>query len=807
MPLRLLARYSCRLARFTALALALAPALAPVRAQTGSTPPAPGGAAEPTPAPPLDLAWPDGKPRVHCEQALDAKGETVRHGACQEWHKNGELAAEGRYELGQRSGEWRFLHDTGKLAAKGIYVAGDKNQIWDVYWPDGAKRAHGKYRGDLREGHWSVWGPEGALDAEESGSYSIVKGDFTPNQPMFRGEQKNGLPHGRWKIWWKNGRLQLDARYRAGQASGLWRYFHVDGTYDPGFLSGYWEHGERVGDAQAEPPERLPIEYAAEPSSAPIEPALVALARLGSPGLDAAGEKALTARIHAAVALPDADWSAQRDELARSGLDAYPMIWNALLDTLREAREASAGPEVLLRSRRIHELLVQTCGLERDDLFGARLDGLEAARLQTLRWHSLWKLVSEKARARFWKLERPAWIEAGTPAARALVLGGLLSESLGRGEGAMGAAWTSGAARLELDGSGALPAGSENGAAALRAAMDWILRHQNSAGGWDSDVFSQRCSGGSCDGPGAQVYRVGESGLCALVLLGAGNTTGRGAHAPALKLAVEYLIGQQDPKTGAIGTAGDAVPYAHAIATQALCEASAFSLDPALRKHAEQAVRFLLDARTKDKGWNDKLPSDGTNSSVTAWAVQALVAARGAGLEVPDAAFSGPRDAIVELSDPVLGRTGFNKRGGLSARMTDVNGKFAPSIAEPMTGAGLFVRAAAGDKLGDALGGKQAALIVGKLPFWDPNPTAKKNCDVYGWYWGSQGLFAQAGEPWKRWWPALVEQAARAQANDGCKKGSIDPLDPWGLVAGRVYTTAMVALALETPVRGIQSAK
>ena len=69
----------------------------------------------------------------------------------------------------------------------------------------------------------------------------------------------------------------------------------------------------------------------------------------------------------------------------------------------------------------------------------------------------------------------------------------------------------------------------------------------------------------------------------------------------------------------------------------------------------------------------------------------------------------------------------------------------------------------------------------------------------YYWYLGSNAMFQMGGEEWKTWSKFLKETLLKSQKGPRDPgAGSWDPVDEWGLAGGRVYATAMAALALET---------
>ena len=55
------------------------------------------------------------------------------------------------------------------------------------------------------------------------------------------------------------------------------------------------------------------------------------------------------------------------------------------------------------------------------------------------------------------------------------------------------------------------------------SALEWLKRHQDADGRWNSAWFTSRCSGAVCTGPGEAVAHVRTSGLARFAFLGAGE--------------------------------------------------------------------------------------------------------------------------------------------------------------------------------------------------------------------------------------------------------------------------------------------
>ena len=68
---------------------------------------------------------------------------------------------------------------------------------------------------------------------------------------------------------------------------------------------------------------------------------------------------------------------------------------------------------------------------------------------------------------------------------------------------------------------------------------------------------------------------------------------------------------------------------------------------------------------------------------------------------------------------------------------------------------------------------------------------------MFYWYWGSYALFQYGGKKWLTWNEAMKNALLSTQRQGGCADGSWDPVGKWGMVGGRVYSTAINTLTLE----------
>lgn len=82
------------------------------------------------------------------------------------------------------------------------------------------------------------------------------------------------------------------------------------------------------------------------------------------------------------------------------------------------------------------------------------------------------------------------------------------------------------------------------------------------------------------------------------------------------------------------------------------------------------------------------------------------------------------------------------------------------------------------------------------------NLPIRTESNAYYWFFGTQLIAKQGGEPWKAWRAALMKALLASQEFRGCAQGSWDPAsDRWGNSGGRIYTTALGAICLEEALR------
>jgi hypothetical protein len=344
----------------------------------------------------------------------------------------------------------------------------------------------------------------------------------------------------------------------------------------------------------------------------------------------------------------------------------------------------------------------------------------------------------------------------------------------------------------------------------VRADLLWLARHQNPDGSWGAVSFQKQCvAGDSCSGTGEADYDTGLTALSLMAFLGSGYSQlskdeypdpvvpGRMLHfGQVVKSGLKWLLAHQD-REGCLGDRGMKYMYNHAIAALCLSEAYGMTASQPLREPAQRAIDFLVLAQNPGKGWRYSSRSGDNDTSVSGWVVFALKSAELSGLQFPKACYADALAWLNEVSAPDgLREAGYNARGTGRVYVPGRNEQFESHPT--MSAIAVLSRIFLGQKKSEpALA--SVGLLVADLPAWKPN-----KIDFYYWHFASLALYQYDGPDgpmWKAWSEPMKDALVPNQRTkqDGCRKGSWDPdRERWGFEGGRVYTTAMGALTLET---------
>ncbi len=297
--------------------------------------------------------------------------------------------------------------------------------------------------------------------------------------------------------------------------------------------------------------------------------------------------------------------------------------------------------------------------------------------------------------------------------------------------------------------------GTEATEKAVEAALHWLARNQEPDGRWLAADSR---------------FDVSVTALAVLAFLGSGHTH-KHAKEPAFRRALNHGLDalkrarRDDGSIGFDPRDPDTIVN-HALAAQALADLFAASKDFTVKRYAREAVDFAVAAQNPGLGWGRGVRSGADDGGLTGLFVLALAAARAGGLEVPPASFEG---ALASLDR-------------------------APGDAAA-AGIGVLARILAGRKPDDAAVQAGLRTLVAAPPAKDD-----LRPDLAAWCVDAHAVFqaTASGSPaWKAWNEAFQVALLGRQRRGGGDDGSFDPTDRWGEAGGRVYATAVAALALE----------
>lgn len=300
-------------------------------------------------------------------------------------------------------------------------------------------------------------------------------------------------------------------------------------------------------------------------------------------------------------------------------------------------------------------------------------------------------------------------------------------------------------------------------------------------------------------------YPVAMTALAGMAMLSEGSTALQGKYAKNIRKARDYLMTQAQP-SGLISNpnemqAAARYMYGHGFATLFLAsvygEESPNEAD--MRKKLEElltrAVKFTRDAQTNKGGWGYLTARDGRDfdeGSVTITQLQALRAARNAGIKVPPEAI---KDAVKYLE-----------------MCTGPDGALRYSLAQGLGGPGRPALTAAAICCGFSAGEYQSPLVKKWFGYCKNNVPllnggGRMGHDEYTHYYYAQAMYSLGDDgwgklfaddkenekmTWKKYREITFETLRTSQHDDGSWDGH-----NWTARFGKVYVTACYLTMLQ----------
>lgn len=275
--------------------------------------------------------------------------------------------------------------------------------------------------------------------------------------------------------------------------------------------------------------------------------------------------------------------------------------------------------------------------------------------------------------------------------------------------------------------------------------LKYLAESQNARGSWNDNTGSE---------PGVV-------GLVVAAFLAHGEDPNHGPYAKNIRNALDFIISQQNDRTGYIGSS----MYNHAFATKALAESYGVIDHPGIAPALKKAVDLILSAQSRNRfgAWRYTPDSRDADTTVAGSQLVTLFAARNAGIGVPDEAIKKGLAYLARCrgSD---GSYGYTSSSGGKPTLTAI-GSLCFSLAKETDSKGF-----------------EASLAY-----------LKKNLDYrdryypyYYEYYMSQALFHADEEVWREWNSRNIRYLGTIQSRDGSFPGN----------QGSAFSTAGALLSL-----------
>jgi hypothetical protein len=323
---------------------------------------------------------------------------------------------------------------------------------------------------------------------------------------------------------------------------------------------------------------------------------------------------------------------------------------------------------------------------------------------------------------------------------------------------------------------------------AVERGLQFLAATQTANGCWIGDLGHKQGDGYMVYGHAANQSAIGSGHLgvtaaSGLAFLAAGHVPGRGRFAQVMERTLDYVL-RHGEENGYLRDARSRM-YSHAFGTLFLAQAYGMTAaKPAqLEERLRTAVQLIVEAQTDFGAWRYTPYTREGDLSVTVCQLQALRAARYAGITVPSSTIDHATDYVLQSrisGGPWDGAFYYKIRGSAAYSKTS----FAINAAAITTlhSAGLYRTQDYARALDFIEGGLDEILHYYRhhYYYW------------YGNYYAAQAMHCEGGERWQRFWRKLRDDLLEQQdPRDGRWRNDVGPGDAFG--------TAMACLILQVP--------
>jgi hypothetical protein len=293
---------------------------------------------------------------------------------------------------------------------------------------------------------------------------------------------------------------------------------------------------------------------------------------------------------------------------------------------------------------------------------------------------------------------------------------------------------------------------------AIQAGLAWLARSQSADGSFGSSTYRGN---------------IAVTSVAGLAFMSSGSSPGRGLYGAQIDKALLYVMENTSPSgfIAVVGASTHGPMYSHGFGTLFLAEAYGMTHRPEIREKLQKAVRLIIDTQNNEGGWRYQPVRRDADLSVTICQINALRAARNAGLFVPKETV---RACIryVKLSQNADGGFRYMLQGGASAF--------------PRSAAGVVALQSAGEY--DSKEIREAIAYLRRFTR-DIKLGNRYSHYFYGHYYAAQAMWLRGGDDWTEWYPAIRNELVRLQLPPG----------NWNDSICNEYGTAMALIILQIP--------
>ncbi|OHB77608.1 MAG: hypothetical protein A2Z34_00170 [Planctomycetes bacterium RBG_16_59_8] len=304
---------------------------------------------------------------------------------------------------------------------------------------------------------------------------------------------------------------------------------------------------------------------------------------------------------------------------------------------------------------------------------------------------------------------------------------------------------------------------------AAERGLRYLAGTQNENGSWSCKIGYKLNE----DYYGEEGEHVGVTALACMAFVAGGNTPTRGRYAAHVAKGLDFIIDCVREEDGYITHDGTRM-YSHAFATMFLAEVYGMDHRHAdVRRALKNAVRLIVNSQNEEGGWRYQPIAVDADLSVTVSTLQALRAARNAGINIPR--------SVIDRAMRYVKRCA--TRHGFAYQMTQ--NEYETRYTYAVTAAGLVSLFSAGE-----YDTKEVDWGLAHLEMTRNTLEWGKYHYFYGHYYAVQAMYQAGGRYWRNYFPRVRDEIIGRQNPNGSCTDDV----------GLNYATAMACVILQIPV-------